>query len=376
MKKILFVLPSLVVGGLERLQVNIANALAERGYEITVMAFSPANDLIGELSEKVHYVFKPDKPHPIMSRIPYIRRKFYDDGMWETRATPKTLYKYYVGNEKYDVEIGFFRGFPIKIISGSTNKNSKKLAWVHTDFRKCLGITSKFKSIEDVKKAYGKYDEIICVSDRAKESFEEVIGCKNKTTTIYNLLPVEKIVKLSRENCEIKKDGFTIVSVGHLIDTKGYDRLINAVIRLNEEGENVNLWLVGSGKDESALKALAEGKDYIKFFGQQLNPYKFMVQADLYVCSSRFEGFNLTVAEALILGRAIMSTDCTGPTEILAGGKYGKICENSEFGIYSSIKELVHDKEKLAEYRLTAKGRGNDFSEEKIINDIIKTIEN
>ncbi len=127
-KKILFVLPWLKVGGLERVQVNIANALSSRGHDVTILALNPENDLFGELDKRVKYVYKPYKPHKIMKRLPYIRHKFYDDGMWETRASANALYKYYVGNEKYDVEIGFFRGLSIKIISGSTNKNSVKLA--------------------------------------------------------------------------------------------------------------------------------------------------------------------------------------------------------------------------------------------------------
>lgn len=375
MKKILFVLPWLKVGGLERVQVNIANALAERGYDVTVMTLSPENDLAEELSDKVHYVYKPYKTHPLMRRIPYIRSKFYDDGMWETRATPEKLYKYYVGKEKYDVEVGFFRGLAVKIISGSTNKNSKKLAWVHSDFRLCGGVTNNFKSIEQTKIAYGKYDKIICVSNKAKESFEEVIGYKGKTLTVYNLLPTKKIIALSQEKCETDKNGFTIVSVGHLVKQKGFDRLIDAVVRLNDEGEKINLWLVGYGEEERALKSLAEGREYIKFFGKQLNPYKFMRQADIYVCSSRYEGFNLTVAEALILGIPVLSTDCTGPTEILGNGEFGKVCENSEYGIYKGIKDLINDKEKLTEYKSTAQRRGQDFSEEVIIKEIIEIIE-
>ena len=370
MKKILFVLPWLKLGGLERVQVNIANALAERGYDVTVMTLRPENDLQGELSGKVHYVYKPFKPHPLAKKIPYIRHKFYDDGMWETRATPEKLYKYYVGDEKYDVEIGFFRGLSIKIISGSTNKNSLKLAWVHNDFKVCGGITNNFKSLGDARRAYSKYDKIVCVSKKAKESFEEIIGCADKTTTIYNLLPTDKIRQLSKEPCEEKKDGFTIVSVGHLTMQKGYDRLINAVIRLNDEGEKVNLWLVGFGEDEDSLKKQAEGKNYVKFLGKQLNPFKYMVKADLYVCSSRYEGFNLTVAEALIVGAPVMSTDCTGPTEILDGGKYGKICENSEYGIYSGIKALINDKNTLTFYESHAEERGDFFGEENIIDKI------
>ena len=371
-KKILFVLPWLKLGGLERVQVNIANALAERGYDVTVMALSPENDFKGELSDKVRYIYKPAKPHLVMHRIPYIRNKFYDDGMWETRASAKQLYKYYVGKEKYDVEIGFFRGLSVKIISGSTNKNSVKLAWVHSDFKKCLGITNNFKNMEAARRAYGKYDNIICVSDKARQSFEEVIGFADKTRVIYNLLPIKKIIDLSKSPCEMKKDKFTVVSVGHLVEQKGFDRLINAVGKLNKENYDLDLWIVGYGEDEERLKEIirANGIKNVKLLGKRTNPYPYMAQADLYVCSSRYEGYNLTVAEALILGKPVLSTDCTGPSEILGGGKYGAIVDNSEEGLYRGIKELLDNSEKLRYYIMRAKERISFFDEDTIVGEI------
>ena len=154
MQKILFVLPWLAVGGLEKVQVTIANALAERGYEVTVMTLDERADLLPQLDKRVRYVYKPYKSHSIMKRIPYIRNRFFDDGMWEKRAQAKTLYKYYVGDEKYDVEIAFFRGLSVKIVSGSTNPDSVKLAWVHSDFRRADGYNYEFRDMRAVFDAY------------------------------------------------------------------------------------------------------------------------------------------------------------------------------------------------------------------------------
>ena len=371
MKKILFVLPWLAIGGLERVQVNLANALIEAGYDVTILTLNPRADLKAELSPLVHYRYKPYKPHPIGGRIPYIRHRFYDDGMWETRASAKELYQYYVGDEKFDVEIGFFRGLSIKIISGSTNLRSIKLAWVHSDFKYCEGIANNFKSMAAVREAYGKFDHIVCVSDRAKQSFEEVIGLADKTTRIYNLLPAEKIRALGGGDCPAEKKKTTICSVGHLAAVKGYDRLIGAVKRLNAEGKELALWLVGGGEEEKALRELAAGDENIRFFGSQPNPYPYMKQADLYVCSSRYEGFNLTVAEALILGCPVLSTDCTGPSEILDSGKYGMICENSEEGLYRGIKELVEAPNLLRQYQSKTGERAAFFDADEIVEQVI-----
>ena len=376
-KKILFVLPWLKLRGLERVQVNIANALAERGYDITVMALNPENDLKAELSDKVHYIYKPYKPHPIMRRIPYIRHKFYDDGMWETRASAQTLYKYYVGNEKYDVEIGFFRGMSIKIISGSTNRNSVKLAWVHNDFRKATGYKNNFKNMQAVRNAYAKFDKVVCVSNEAQEGFKQIIGDTNNLTTIYNLIPIDKIVAEADKEPEIKinRAKFNLVLVGRLLDSaKGQIRLIKVISRLHNEGYDLSLSLVGGGEDEQNIKEEINknsAENYIFMTGSQSNPYPYIKNSDLLVCSSYFEGYNLTVAESLILGTPVLSTNCAGPNEILDNGKYGIIVENSEDGLYFGIKDLLDNSDKLRYYKERTFERLVFFDEGKIVNKII-----
>lgn len=372
MKRILFILPSLTIGGLERVQVSIANALARRGYNVTVMVLNPKFELASDLDGRVQFIHKPYKSHRIMKKIPYIRNKYYDDGMWETRASAKKLYKYYVGKEKYDVEIGFFRGLPVKIISGSANKNSVKLAWVHSDFQICKGISNNFKSFQDVKRAYAKFDKVVCVSKQAQKSFVEVIGCAEKAITIYNLLPAEEIVQKSLEETETHKQKITVCAVGRLSCEKGYDRLLNTVERLNADGLDFDLWLIGDGCERENLQKMAneKGLKNVRFFGRQSNPYKYIKQADLYVCSSLYEGFNLTVAEAMILGVPVLSTECTGPCEILDNGKFGMIVKNSEEGLYQGLKTLLTDRDKLADYQKRTKLRKDFFDEDHICNEI------
>ncbi len=372
MKKVLFVLPWLALGGLERMQVTIANALVMRGYDVTVLVLEDRLDLKDELDERVHLIYKPYKPHRIMNHIPYIRHKFYDDGMWETRASAEKLYNYYIGKEKYDVEVGFFRGLSVKIVSGSTNKSSRKIAWVHSDFKHCKGITNNFKSLEDTQNAYSRYDKIVCVSKQAEESFNQIIGLCNKTTVIYNMLPTDRILKAANESIDIKKQKFTILSVGHLIDVKGYDRLLEAVKRLIDDGFDFDLWLVGYGDDEHKLKKYAKENalNNVNFLGFQKNPYKYMKNADLYVCSSRYEGFNLTVAEALFLEKPVISTNCTGPREILEDGKYGMLVDNSTEGLYNGIRQFLSNDTVIKDYRQKAKERKNFFNKDIIITKI------
>lgn len=377
MKKILFILPSLEVGGLQRVQVTIANRLVANGYDVTVMILDPIDDLKMELDSKVNFIHKPYKKH-IGNKIPYIRHKFYDSGMWETRASARKLHKYYIGDEKYDVEIAFFRGLPLKIVSGYKNKNIKHVAWVHSDFRKAVGYINNFKSLEDVRKAYSNMDNVICVSKEAQQGFIDSIGDTGNLKTIYNILPIDEIRHKAKEKPKIKmkKAALNLVLVGRLLDSvKGQKRLIEVVSRLHKEGADLSLVLVGGGADEKMLQNEIERNDaskYIVMCGNQINPYPYIEQADLLVCASYYEGYNLTVAEALILDTPVLSTDCTGPKEILDYGKYGMIVENSVEGLYKGIKQVSEHPELLLEYKKKAIDRKKFFSEEKILDEITK----
>lgn len=407
-KRILFILPSLEVGGLQRVQVTLANALVKIGYDVTVMILEPIDELKSDLDERVHLVHKRYKRH-LGGKIPYIRHKYYDDGMWETRAMPKQLHKYYVDDEHYNVEIAFFRGLSVKIVSGGCEKKhndfrrkslctkkfntdfsesvvhrqakTKHIAWVHNDFRQATGYVNNFKSMKDVYKAYSAFDHVVCVSEEAQTGFKEVIGDTANLTTIYNMLPVDNIKSKSQEKpaVSIRKGKIHLVLVGRLLDSaKGQKRLIDVIARLHDEGEGISLALVGGGGDEQMLReeiAKKHAEDYITMCGNQMNPYPFIREADLLVCASYFEGYNLTVAEALIIGTPVLSTNCTGPNEILDYGKYGMIVQNSEDGLYQGIKEILNNPEMLKTMRKNAVERQSFFNEERLLKQMIDIFE-
>lgn len=371
MKKILFIMPGFTMGGLEKMQVNLANALVKRRYDVTIIMLNPQYVLADELDKRVKLIHKPYKPL-LGRKIPYIKHKFYDDGMWETRASAKTLYKYYVGKEKYDVEIAFFRGLSIKIISGSTS-NAVKLAWVHSDFRLAYGYTNNFKNIDEARKAYEIFDKVVCVSKMAMEGFIEAIGNTQNLTTVYNFIP-DNVMYLAGLEPQEKPCRINAVTVGRLVDdVKGYCRLISAIKTLHDEGLDIGLTIIGNGEDktkiEDKISELNAG-GYVKLAGEKKNPYPYIKNADLLVCSSYYEGYNLTVAEGLMLETPVLSTKCSGPIEILDNGEYGLIVENSEDGLREGLRRLATEKNLLRNFKLKALKRREFFSEEKILKKI------
>ena len=371
MKKILFILSSLKIGGLERVLVTTANRLAEKGYKVTVEIFNPIFDLKDELDESIEFIYKPPKPH-LGNKIPYIRHIYYDYGLWETRTSARRLYDYYVGNKKYDVEIAFFRGRAVKIISGSRNPDSVKLTWVHSDFSRCSGIDANFRSMEEAKRAYAIFDNIVCVSKQAETEFVRLMGYGEKTVTIYNPIPVETVREKSLLPCPHEKKRFTVTTVGHLYKVKGFDRLIRSCAALEKEGFELELVIVGFGGERENLELLAKscGAGNVVFEGKQENPYPYVRQADLYVCSSHYEGYNLAVAEALILGTPVLSTDCAGPRELLGDGEYGMLVENSEEALLAGMRRVMSEPGLLETMREKARERAQFFACEPIIEQI------
>ena len=166
------------------------------------------------------------------------------------------------------------------------------------------------------------------------------------------------------------------MSVGRLHKVKGYDRLIRACARLQQAGAPLDLVIIGKGEEEEKLNSLAAELDFpnLTLLGQQDNPYRYVKNADLYVCSSFYEGFNLTIAEALALGVPALSTDCSGPCEILDNGEYGMIVENSEGGLYNGILKLIQDPELLEKYKSKTKERTKFFDEDTYMQKIEKII--
>jgi len=375
MKKILFVIQSLRIGGAEKEQVTLANRLVEAGYDVTILLWMPYFDLQNELDERVHVIYKPQDQH-LGNKIPYIRHKYYDDVMWLLRAKPAQLYRYYVGRENYDIEIAFFHSWAVNIVSGSTNKKAVHIAWIHRDIKTNPDQT---EITPEMREMYKNFDHIVCVSKAAYDSYIEMIGDTGNVQTIYNLIPIDQVLELAEKQPPVKveRSSFHAVMVGRLTHAKGYDRLIRVVVALRNEGKDISLTLVGAEDPQPALDMIAENSagSYISLIHNDKNPFPYIKGSDLLVCPSHSEGYNLTVAEALILGVPVLSTDCSGPVEILDGGKYGMIVENSEEGLYRGLKQLYEDRALLEEYRKKAIERRGFFDEEKIFKQITDLFE-
>ena len=142
--------------------------------------------------------------------------------------------------------------------------------------------------------------------------------------------------------------------------------------QLNQENFKYELWILGEGWGRPQLEELIQKYQLtnVKLLEFKENPYQYIKQGDLFVCSSVNEGFSLVIAEAMILGLPIISTNCAGPNELLEFGEYGLLVDNSEDGLYKGLKQLLTNKDLLSYYREKSKKRVPFFDAQYCIDKI------
>ena len=348
-KKILVLIESLSGGGVEKVLSTVVRYINQEYCNIMVCVLSGGGvyekDIAGHVD--IHVVLKNEASYKGLWKIWY-KFMYYLVYYW----LPSWLVYMLFIPKGNDVEVAFVEGYATKLLAASNNKRAKKIAWVHADLISQPWTLQKgvFKDIEDERRTYRKYDKIVCVSKSVEKVMNEEYGLTS-TVTIYNPVDTLNIIRKGKECSSFNVDytRFNIVSVGRMAQEKGYDILLPIIQRVTQTCPNVHLWLIGTGAEETALKKQTadlgiEGN--VTFTGFLNNPYSLMSKMDLFVCSSRAEGFSLVIAESMVLGVPVISTSCSGPKELIGCNEYGILCntyEELEREILNAVKiRTVH----------------------------------
>lgn len=355
--RILFFIEELSGGGAEKVLCNLVNHMDQSKFDITVQTLWKA-DAKQFLHPGIHY------------RYCYARKNRLNEYCSRLAAAAGLTYPLHI-KDSYDLEIAYLEFGSTKVLSRSSNKKAKKIAWVHSDLTQKLN--GKPETLQKAAAQYEAYDRIVCVSQTARDSFIRLFGRERDTVVLYNTIDDESI----REKAKLapavpfSKRRLTVAAVGRLSAEKQYDMLLRIHKQLLDEGLVHDLWIVGEGDQRALLEAyISENKlsDSVTLFGFQPNPYPYMVAADLLVCSSRYEGLSTFVTEGLILGKPIVTTECSGMRELLGDSEYGMITENSENALLDGMRKMLSSQSTRAYYFGAAMARGRAFSADRLAN--------
>lgn len=353
-KKVLFVLEAFDKGGIEKVTLDIINNLDKDKYDITVKViwFGGHCQSLVQSHIKVEPFFK--------KYIKGIMRFFI-------YAPKEMVYKAYI-KEKYDVEIAAGDGIPSRIIAGSSNNDSKKISWIHMDVKERGSQLKEFNNIENAKKIYECFDDMICVSQSCKRSFEEKFGFSD-LKVIYNPINNLEIKKLANEKLEeleiIRNEMINFIAVGRIEEQKGFDKLVRVHKRLIEESLEHKIILLGDGTKKIEIEDfIIKNKlnDTFQILGFKSNPYKYIKNADMFILSSRDEAYPTVLIESVIIGTPIISTNCCGVEEILENGNLGMIVGHTEEEIYNGMKNIILQKSLYLEQQVKVKLGSEKFN--------------
>lgn len=189
MSKILFFIESLAGGGAEKVLSTLVKHFDHTRYDVTVCAISGGGKYEKEVADSVKYVsiLRDSSSYTGIGKLWYVLKYkcIYEWlPMW-------LVYRLFVP-KGYDVEVAFVEGYATKLLAASSNKKAKKVAWVHCDLKEFPWPvnTGVFKSLDEEKAAYSKYDEVTVVSKASKNHFVEIYGLADRTRCIYN--PIDR----------------------------------------------------------------------------------------------------------------------------------------------------------------------------------------
>ncbi|MED0992693.1 glycosyltransferase [Bacillus nitratireducens] len=350
-KKVVFLSAKMSLGGAERVISNLVNSLSNQVEVHTLLLYKQTkNDY--PLKGKVVSLCDNKKRNRI-AEIPYYCSKIRE----------------YVKVNKIDCIISFME-YP-NLLNMMTPVRVKKIVSVRNFMsEKWKGKKGLFWKL-GFRLLYPKASAVVCPTQVIIDDMENNYKVpQNKLKLIYNPYEIEKLSENMKEVLEEEYkswfNGNTIITMGSLSLAKGHCHLIRSFAVAKKHIPNLKLVILGEGVYRNKLMQLTKDlqiSNDVLFLGFQVNPHKFIRQSDIYVLSSYYEGFPNALAEAMVCGLPVISTDCkSGPREILAPdtdinysaemieyAKYGVLCPAFKVDCFDAMEELSIEEQILSE---------------------------
>lgn len=231
-----------------------------------------------------------------------------------------------IHSESYDVIIGYDETLA-RFISYLPAK--RRIGWIHCDYRRFA------KGINETK-YYDRIDSIVCVSEYAKSVFCEVYPqYALKTYAIHNAVDWERIKKDSDNTVVDSRfivGDYTIVSCGRLDPVKQFSKIPEIAAKLKKMKALPFKWFIIGGGNEDEKHAIEteiarfQVEDCVIMLGMKKSVYPYMMNSDLYVCTSLSESFPMVINEAKALLIPVISNTFPSAKEIIRDGIDGYLC--------------------------------------------------
>lgn len=358
-KPISFFIPGLQGGGAQRVVVNLANALPDiTDHPIHVVLAHKVGEFVDELRPEVKIIDLGTKraSRSVFALARYMRR-----------VRPEVMISSLNYANVMFLISGLIAGRPCRLVVREANVVRNYNGSLHSNVRNKI-------TIQLMRFFYPRADKVVAIcSDVLQTMLDAGIKIQNNVAMIGNpveIKPQESFVEPEMSWLPDPHPPF-ICSVGRLNEQKGFDTLLEAFERLKEKA--LHLVIVGEGPLRYSLTRQAQElgiADRVHMPGFVSNPRSVVKSSELFVLSSRWEGFVNVLLEALSTGVPVVSTDCPGaPRDILGNGAHGHLVpyENPE-ALADGIERALSNPAGTPKSR---KKRAADFAAEKIAREYL-----
>jgi glycosyltransferase involved in cell wall biosynthesis len=365
--KLLFVIESLTISGSEKSLITLLSNIDPDLYEIDLQLFRYGGELDKNVPNYVNLldclafvqysseswkhnikaVFSKNKISYFIAKLNYsLRLRFRKRGVseisklyWESvsHLLEKT-------DKEYDFAIAFAQGAPTYYVKDII-KAKRKIAWVNAN----MVIKNQNKKFQE--KYYNDFDKIVAISEGAKNHLINILPqFSHKYLIIPNIIDFKSIPKMAElYEAPIKTNTFNILTVGRLDNRmKGMDITIEACKILKEKGIDFHWFIIGNGEFKGVMETFINKYNlngHLNLLGAINNPYPYFKKADLYVQTSRSEGYGRTIAEARMLNLPIVTTNFDTVGLQIEHLKNGVITEINPEAVADGIIKIMNDKE-------------------------------
>ena len=370
MKRLLFAIHYLELGGAEISLIGLLKALDYTKVDVDLFVYSHRGELMGEIPPQVNLL--PEIPEYAQIERPMI--DVLKDGyfkmalarLWAKQQFAKykkkhhpkdgsAIFAYVAKNvtpllplinpdKEYDLAVSFLA--PHNIVLEKV-RAKKKVCWVHTDYTKVdMDRELDFP-------IWRQYDHIAAVSGAVSEAFlVRFPSLREKMITIPNILSAEwvrsRAEAFSVEAEMPQEPGVTrLLSIGRFTEAKNFDNVPDICRRIRAKRVDVRWYLIGYGGDEGLIrqKIIESGmSDYVRILGKKANPYPYMKACDIYVQPSRYEGSPVTIQEALALEKTVVATAFPTVKSVIQDGVNGHVVPLDNEGCASGLCAIISEK--------------------------------
>jgi len=357
--KIAIATHQMVMGGIEKSLIELCRALLKCGAEVTVYVDVLGGELYNSLPSEVKVTgifenypntavilkkaFMQKNPEAMLAVLySWANNRWGGDAVKGWRANAIYLSPI---DEVYDYAFAYAAPVAFSVVFvDQVLKAKKKYAWIHND---CSRLSLDIRKYGNL---FEKFDQIFCVSKKAKETFlERLPQYESKTKVFYNIINSEEILKRADEPIDLSNFGGTkFLTVGRICSQKGQDIIPAICKRIRDIGYDIRWYCVGDGEDRSLVEEKIREFDVaeeVVLLGSKKNPYPYFKAADIYVQPSRHEGFGITLSEAKLFGLPIVTTDFDGANEQIEDGVTGVIVRFNEDEIFNVLVKLLENVE-------------------------------